>query len=127
MASIFLEHVNITAKNPKELAGKFCELFGWKIRWEGAAMSNGYTVHVGNERSYLALWEPENILSAENRNMECDRSLNHIGVVVENLEKAEEKITEAGYRCYSHADYEPGKRFYFEIENDLEVEVVSYS
>jgi len=29
-------------------------VFVWKIRWEGAAISGGYTVHVGDEDDYPA-------------------------------------------------------------------------
>ena len=53
--------------------------------------------------------------------------LNHIGVTVGDLDSAETRVKSAGYTPYSHADYEPGKRFYFDDEDGVEYEVVSYA
>jgi len=30
------------------------------------------------------------------------------------------------FKTYSHGDYEPGRRFYFDDKRGLEIEVVSY-
>ena len=46
-----LEHVNVTVSDPRKTADRLCELFGWKIRWQGSAIHGGYTVHVGAEDS----------------------------------------------------------------------------
>ena len=35
-------------------------------------------------------------------------------------------VKDAGFEPHSHGDYEPGKRFYFDDENGIEFEVVSY-
>lgn len=53
--------------------------------------------------------------------------LNHIGVAVDDLDAAEERVKAAGLTPTSHADYEPGRRFYFRDEDGIEYEVVSYS
>jgi catechol 2,3-dioxygenase-like lactoylglutathione lyase family enzyme len=53
--------------------------------------------------------------------------LNHIGVVVEDLDAIEAKVKEAGFHPHNHADYEPGRRFYFDGPDDIEIEVVSYA
>ena len=58
-----LEHVNYTVSDPDGTAKILCELFGWKIRWQGAAISGGHTVHVGEEESYLALYTPPGTLT----------------------------------------------------------------
>ena len=52
--------------------------------------------------------------------------LNHIGLVVEDLEAVETSVRAAGYTPHSHADYEPGRRFYFDDDNGIEFEVVAY-
>jgi predicted enzyme related to lactoylglutathione lyase len=52
---------------------------------------------------------------------------NHVGVCVSNLSATETKIRAAGYQPYSHADYFPGRRFYFRDKGGVEFEVVSYS
>ena len=56
-----LEHVNITVKDPQYTAAMLCRIFGWHIRWEGPSMNNGYTVHVGSDSSYLALYRAKRL------------------------------------------------------------------
>ena len=52
--------------------------------------------------------------------------LNHVGVVVDNIDSTEAKVKAAGYEPHNHADYEPGKRFYFDGPDGIEFEVVHY-
>lgn len=125
-----LEHVNVTVPDPKATAQMLIDLFGWHIRWEGAGMAGaGYTVHVGTDTDYLALYSG----SGELADMKADQSyllrggLNHIGVVVDDLEATEQKVKDLGFKPHSHYDYEPGKRFYFYDRDGLEIEVVSYA
>ena len=49
------------------------------------------------------------------------------GIVVDDLDAVETKVRTLGYATHSHADYEPGRRFYFDDENGIEFEVVSYA
>ena len=58
MTGAVLEHVNITVPDAVATADLLCELFDWKIRWQGSAIHGGMSVHVGNESSYLALYSP---------------------------------------------------------------------
>ena len=41
-----IEHVNLSASDPDKLAEQLCQLFNWQVRWSGASMDDGYTVHV---------------------------------------------------------------------------------
>ncbi len=52
--------------------------------------------------------------------------LNHIGVEVDDLDATEARVVAAGLTPFSHADYEPGRRFYFLDPDGIEYEVVSY-
>ena len=52
--------------------------------------------------------------------------MNHVGVVVEDLDAIEARVTAAGIDTYFHDDYNPGRRFYFMGTDDVEYEVVSY-
>lgn len=122
----YLEHANITVKDPKATAAILQTLFDWHIRWEGPALENGYTVHVGTDTGYLALYAPGNGIDGAARRYTKSGALNHIGVVVDNIENAEEKVKKAGFEPHNHADYEPGKRFYFDGPDGVEYEVVSY-
>ena len=121
-----LEHVNITVPNAQDSAAILCELFGWHIRWEGASMDDGYSVHVGETDSYLALYSPAIDLSPASRKYSQTAALNHVGVVVDDIDAVEATVKAAGYTPTSHADYEPGRRFYFDGPDDIEFEVVQY-
>lgn len=121
-----LEHVNITVTNPKASADTLCDLFGWHIRWQGAAKDNGFTVHVGDDVSYLALYAPDKPLVASGDTYGRIGGLNHVGVVVPDIHAAELRVLDAGFEPHNHADYEPGERFYFDGPDGIEFEVVSY-
>lgn len=121
-----LEHVNICVPDARAHAAVLIDLFGWHVRWEGPAKDEGYTVHVGSEDGYLALYTPAWSLKPESRRYHHLAGLNHIGVVVEDLDAVEARVRAAGYVPHSHGDYEPGRRFYFDGPDGIEYEVVSY-
>jgi catechol 2,3-dioxygenase-like lactoylglutathione lyase family enzyme len=126
---INLEHVNITVADPKASAKVFQDLFGWQTRWEGASLDGaGYTVHVGTETTYLALYTGTNGVNAEgsDNSYQTRAAMNHIAVVVDDLDALEKAVTAKGFTTHSHADYEPGRRFYFHDGNGIEIEVVCY-
>ncbi|MEO1493710.1 MAG: VOC family protein [Pseudomonadota bacterium] len=129
MAHARLEHANITVSDPKATAQRLCELFGWHIRWEGDAKDNGYTVHVGGDDTYLAVYAQSGQRQEipEYSTYRIRGGLNHLGVVVDDLDATEDRVKAAGYTTTNHADYEPGRRFYFDNEDGIEIEVVSYA
>ncbi len=123
-----IEHVNFTVSDPKATADMLCALFAWRIRWEGAAISGGYTVHVGSGDDYLALYSgPAGRPTPPQDNYAQLGGLNHVGVVVADLEACEARVRAAGLSPHSHADYAPGRRFYFHDGDGVEYEVVSYA
>lgn len=59
MTEAQLEHVNVTCADPDHTAKMLVNLFGWHIRWSGAAKNGGYTVHVGTDHTIsrsIVLW-----------------------------------------------------------------------
>lgn len=122
-----LEHVNYTVADPDKTAAILCDIFGWKIRWAGSAISGGRSVHVGEDDSYVALYTPPGKLSDPTDNYTQMGGMNHIGVVVDDIEAIEKKVAQAGFTPHNHGDYEPGLRFYFDGPDGIEYEVVSYS
>lgn len=125
-----LEHVNITVPDPKKTAKMLTDLFGWNIRWEGASKANGYTVHVGNKTSYVALYTGPGGPAAQTPPQNSYSQVggfNHLGVVVDDLTAVETAVKAMGLTPHSHGDYEPGERFYFDDPDGIEIEVVSYS
>ena len=125
MPQATLEHINFTTTDPKATANRLCSLFDWKIRWEGGAIHEGFTVHVGSKDSYLAIYSKGNPGEAGN-SYDTKAGLNHIGIVVEDLDLIEKRVKDAGFETHSHANYEPGKRFYFHDPDGIEFEIISY-
>lgn len=123
MGAASLEHVNVTTLSARETADLMVSVFGWRVRWEGPAKSGGRTIHVGTDDTYVALYTPP----ADLPQAERDGQPNHVGVLVGDLVAAETKVRAAGLRTYGHADYEPGRRFYFRDGGGVEFEVVSYA
>ncbi len=122
-----LEHVNLTTQDTHATAAWLCEIFDWKIRWEGGSKNDGYSVHVGSDTSYVALYSPVGDTKPGIDNYTHLNGLNHIAVVVDDLDDTEARVKAAGFTPFSHGDYEPGRRFYFKDQNGLEVEVVNYA
>jgi catechol 2,3-dioxygenase-like lactoylglutathione lyase family enzyme len=122
-----LEHVNITVADPDAAASLFCDLFDWRIRWSGTAMETGRSVHVGNAESYVALFSYGRPHAAGEDSHRTLGGLNHIAVVVDDLDATEGRVRRAGLIATNHASYEPGRRFYVEMPSGIEVEVVSYA
>lgn len=127
MTQAQLEHINFTVSDSAATAKRLCDLFGWKVRWSGEAKDGGTTYHVGTDSQYVAVYTPKIVTEAVVSTYGINGGMNHIGVVVDDIEAMEKKVTAAGYESHSHADYEPGKRFYFDDEDGIEYEVVSYS
>ncbi|MDH3669230.1 MAG: VOC family protein [Paracoccaceae bacterium] len=127
MAQAMLEHVNVTVSDPLQTAQMLCELFDWKIRWQGDAIHDGLTVHVGGDDSYIAVYAHPDQDAPARESYWTRGGLNHIGIVVDDLDEAERRVKAAGLTPRSHADYEPGRRFYFDDDDGIEFEVVSYN
>ena len=124
MQSARIEHVNVTVADPDATARLMETLFGWRVRWQGANRSGGRTVHVGSSGHYLSLCSgpdgPGGGRAAKGL------PLNHIGLVVEDLDAVEARVVAAGLSPTEQEAYEPGRRFYFFDTSGVEFEVVSY-
>ncbi len=120
-----IEHVNMSVSDVERSAALMERLFDWRIRWSGPAMAGGRTIHVGTDDQYLALYsrsEPGAAPLGWSKGM----PLNHVAVVVEDLDAVEARVKGEGLEPFSHGDYEPGRRFYFFDPDGIEFEVVSY-
>jgi catechol 2,3-dioxygenase-like lactoylglutathione lyase family enzyme len=128
-AAARLEHANITVLDPDASARMLVDLFGWRVRWSGEAINGGYTVHVGTGEQYLALYTgPERGKDQRKADDSYLRrgGLNHIGVIVPDLDAARARVVALGFEPGELHDYEPGRRFYFREDNGIEIEVVAY-
>jgi catechol 2,3-dioxygenase-like lactoylglutathione lyase family enzyme len=126
VAQNYIEHVNITVSDLDRTADVLIRLFDWHIRWRGESALGGHTIHVGNDRFYLAVYSPE-LAKTGPAGHRKGRPLNHIGIVVDDLDGVEQRVIAEGYETFSHGDYEPGRRFYFFDRDGIEYEIVSYA
>jgi catechol 2,3-dioxygenase-like lactoylglutathione lyase family enzyme len=117
-----MEHANLSVSDIERSSDLFQKLLGWREQWRGEAMNGGETIHVGDARSYLALYTDRR----PNARFEKGVPLNHVGFTVDDLEAAERVVIEAGLEPFGHGDYEPGRRFYFFDWDGIEFEVVNY-
>lgn len=118
----FLEHINITVSDIDRSAALLRDLMGWHDRWRGPSQLGGETIHVGGERDYIAVYTKGAPVDRFAKGM----PLNHVGLVVDDLAAAEAVVKAAGLEPFNHADYEPGRRFYFFDWDGIEFEMVSY-
>ena len=126
MPGAFIEHVNVTVRDPERSAQLMHDLFGWNIRWQGPAISGGRSIHVGDARFYMAC-DTKDGAKAPDEAFRKGRPLNHVGIVVDDLDDAERRVIAAGLEPFNHGDYEPGRRFYFFDFDGTEFELVSYA
>ena len=101
MEHISLEHTNITVSEPEKTAAWIQTVFGKRIRWQGRELNTGYTVHVGTEAQYLALYCPADLQKTPSDPYFLG-GLNHIGVCVRScgLPSPREKV---GFTPRDHA------------------------
>lgn len=124
--TVSLEHTNMTVANADASATWMCDLFGWNVRWSGPAINGGRTVHVGSDTQYLALFTPKTPTEPKIQSYDVIGGLNHVGIIVDDIDEMEQKVKDAGFKPINHADYEPGRRFYFHDGDGIEFEVVQY-
>ncbi len=122
MASGWLEHVNLTVSDPDRSSILLQDLCGWHERWRGPSQLGGRTIHVGSARDYIALYTHDRAAGPYPKGA----PLNHVALVVEDLDEAERTVLAAGLEPFNHGDYEPGRRFYFFDWDGIEFEMVSY-
>ncbi len=121
-----LEHINMTVRDPDKTAAMLGRLFGWHVRWRGEAKLGGLTVHVGTDDQYLAVYSLNRDAENASESYINVGGLNHVGVVVDDIDHVERLVEGEGLVPHTHGDYDPGRRFYFDDPDGIEFEVVSY-
>ena len=126
MPTAHLEHINIVVSDPRATAAMYCSLFGWHIRWEGPAMDEGYTVHVGTDTHYVALYctgIPQKSDVVSHRRL---GGLTHIAVTVDDWTAMERAVKAAGFTPENHYTRNENSGFYFDDADGIEYEIVCY-
>lgn len=121
-----LEHINMTVSDPDRTAKMLADLFGWHVRWSGPSLGGGRSVHVGDKERYVALYSPNTETASHSESFRQRGAVNHLGILVDDLDAAEQTVLALGIKTHSHQTYDPGSRFYFHDHDAIEYEVVSY-
>lgn len=123
MTTARLEHVNISVTDGERTAALLQNLTGWHRRWEGPSLDNGRSIHLGDTAAYVAIHTSPRIKGGFVKSV----PMNHIGIAVDNLDRAEAIVSEAGLEPFNHGTYDPGPRsFYFFDWDGIEWEIVCY-
>ena len=124
---IKLEHANVTVSDPDASAAWMEKVFGWTVRWSGAAMQTGRSVHVGTPESYVALFCDGETQTSDLDSYRTRGMLNHLAVFTdEDIDAVEARVRDAGFTPGNHQDYAPGRRFYFHDHDGIEWEVATH-
>ncbi|HEX5586641.1 MAG TPA: VOC family protein [Acidimicrobiia bacterium] len=119
-----IEHVNLTVSDLDRSIAFYSDLFDLHVRWKGPIDGTRLGAHVGDDRSYLALFQAT---AAGPVDHDYTRpGVNHFGFVVADLDDVRARLDALGATVHLEADYEPGRRIYFLDPDGYEVEVVEY-
>ena len=121
---MFLEHINFTVSDLDRSLSFYGDLLDLKVRWQGTTNDGRPAAHLGDPRSYLALFQAA---SPGTTSVDYEQvGLNHFGFVVDDLEAVRRRLGALGIEAHLEADYEPGRRLYFYDPDGIEVELVEY-
>ncbi len=129
----YLEHANITVPD-LDAAIAFLTTIEPDFIIRHRAYSDGkcHWAHVGNDQFYIALQEPYPDAEAGRiQKFYRDIGINHLGWVVDNLEKVEQRLQAKGYKPpapgqTAEYDEEYRRRAYYYDHAGLEWEIIEY-
>ena len=121
---MILEHVNLTVSDLQRSIDFYCKLFDFHVRWRADAAAAKQEAHVGNDDIYIAFFQAPQPGTAE---VDYQRvGLNHFGMVVGDLDKYRERLSQLGVQPHYEPNYPPDRRIYFYDPDRVEVELVQY-
>jgi glyoxylase I family protein len=121
---MYIEHVNLTVTDLDRSIAFYADIFDLHVRWKGPLDGTRLGAHVGDARSYLALFQ-----ATGDGTVDHDYTrpgVNHFGFVVDDLDDVRSRLDALGATVHLEADYDPGRRIYFCDPDGYEVEVVEY-
>lgn len=121
-----LEHANISVLD-LDRAVKFITtaLPHFRIRGGDQSQHPGW-LHIGTDETYISLTHSPDAQRGKRANYH-DLGVNHLGVVVDDVDGVVARLREAGYRQSPTMEVTPWrKRYYFFDEDDMEWEFIEY-
>ncbi len=124
----YLEHANVTVRKIEDSLSFLkiaCPTF--KVRSKGArADGGGNWLHFGNDEFYIAFEERTEPV-AKIENLYTQAGVNHLGLVVEDMDRIVNDLDAAGFRKgIPGEDIESRRRRYYFDDNGFEWELVEY-
>ncbi|MCW8330118.1 VOC family protein [Photobacterium sp. SDRW27] len=122
----YVEHANVTVNNLDNTVDFLqAAIPEFQIRHQGQAEHYRWC-HIGTDNSYLALQEIVERTQID-RIPYRDVGLNHIGLVIEDVDAARKRLLAAGYRENDIVSPHPWrKRIYFWDQDGIEWEFTEY-
>ncbi|NVK30827.1 MAG: VOC family protein [Gammaproteobacteria bacterium] len=120
-----LEHINLTVEDPKRTAAKLCQLLNWRIRWQGASLNEGYTVHVGDDHHYIALYAQPSKIPMTGDTYQTPAAVNHIGIETNDLDEFRQHLSDLDITITAQNQTPPGQRLYLFVD-EIELEILQY-
>lgn len=124
-----IEHANFTVPDVDAAIGFLrCVEPDFRILHDGRAEDGHRWVHLGTEAGYFALEEPhEPTPDAIRARRYADYGVNHIGIVVADVDAVAERLMAAGYPETFQSEHHPARiRRYFHDPGGFEWELVQY-
>ena len=125
----YLEHANITVPDV-DAAIAFLQTIdpALRVRHDGISQAGKRWVHVGTDRSYIALQEPNGGEPAQSpREPYLNHGFNHLGWVVADCDAVVARLEAAGYPRGMEAEPHPHrKRVYYYDAAGFEWEILEY-
>jgi catechol 2,3-dioxygenase-like lactoylglutathione lyase family enzyme len=121
---MYIEHVNLTVTDLDRSIAFYADLLDLHVRWKGPIDDARLGAHVGDDRSYLALFEANDGGAVDHDYARV--GVNHFGFVVDDLDEVRARLDALGATVHLEGDYDPGRRIYFLDPDGYEVEVVAY-
>ncbi len=119
-----IEHANITVNNLDTSIAFYLRLMGGRVRWEGRTAAGQRAAHLGDDRSYLSLFEATRAGRAPGDYSAV--GFNHLGFEVDDLDAYRATLGEMNVEIKGEESYDPGRRLYFYDPDGIEIELVQY-
>lgn len=121
----YVEHANITVSNIDD-AVQFIQTAIPEFKERHRGQTNYRWCHIGTDDSYIALQEVV-ARKQTDRSPYLDVGINHIGIVVDDVDRVQKRLLAAGYEQNDIGEDNPfRKRVYFYDASGVEWEFIEY-
>lgn len=127
--NVYMEHINLHVVNVDALAGFIQTAFpGFRVRHDSGAADPQRWLHVGDNTTYLAIYQATSPAAQPWQPYSGRPGLNHIGFVVDDVASLRQRMLDAGYQETTVPNEHPArKRVYFNDPDGNDWEFIEYA